>query len=157
MSCAYSRKSVCDYPAAKEDLRMTSDGRARTRVEAMSTLPQNIGHLRTGSLFQDASSSRGNKIPSFSGRRPADAPCQRFFVTDPPQSEALGTAHSMRRLLNGHSNHQANGSEICKSIEAVDTFWNLQFCKWWSPANSFGGRIRKSGRTRGLKSADKTV
>ena len=45
-----------------------------------------------------------------------------FLAKDSPQSEALGMVHSMRRLLNGHSNHQANGSEICKSIEAVDTF-----------------------------------
>ena len=33
-----SRQDVCNHPAAKEDLRMTSDGRARTIVEAMSTL-----------------------------------------------------------------------------------------------------------------------
>ena len=72
-----------------------------------------------------------------------------FLAKDSPQFDALGTVHSMKRLLNGHSNHQANGSEICKSIEAVDTFWNLQFCKGWSPANSFGGQTGKSNKTAG--------
>lgn len=44
---------------------MTSDGRARTSVEAMITLPQNVERLRRGSLFQDASSSIGNNASSF--------------------------------------------------------------------------------------------
>ena len=44
---------------------MTSDGRARTRVEAMITLPQHVGRLRRVSLFQDASSSIGNNTSSF--------------------------------------------------------------------------------------------
>ena len=44
---------------------MTSDARARTRVEAIITLPQNVGRMRIGSLFQDDSSSSGNNTLSF--------------------------------------------------------------------------------------------
>ena len=65
----------------------------------MDALVYNVGHLRTGRLSQDASSSSGNKTPSFRKRQHPDETCGRpSFANDPPRSEALGLVRSMRRV-----------------------------------------------------------
>ena len=85
---------------------MTSYGRARTRVEATSTLPHNVRCLRLENPDTDTSSSSSNVqvLLRFLEDNLQMRHVGGLFVAGPPRSEALGTVDSMRRPLNGHSN-----------------------------------------------------
>ena len=112
---------------------MTSDGQARTRVEAMDALVYNVGHLRIGRLSRDASSSIGKRTPSSPGKQPLDALCGRgwAFTWEPPRARAFGLVQPRRRLLNGQLNDQANSCEVCQFVEIAEALRNLQFLKVW--------------------------
>ena len=107
---------------------MTSDGRARTRVEAMDAQLYNVGHLRMGRCrlvdWPENSFVHGKKALGMHYVGGA-------FTKEPPRVGAFGLVQPRRRPLYGPLIDQANGCEVRQFVEIAGVLGNMQFLKVW--------------------------